>query len=121
MRDLGTVAGIVQHVAGDAEVGEHHPAVIAEVDIRGFDVRVHDPDPMGCLQHTEQAKTDVRHPREGEWASDGNHIRECAPEEWLHDDPALAVVVHDVVDRHGFPVVDLGGGARLVQQTVGGS
>ena len=55
--------------AGNAEVGEHHPAVVAEVHIGGFDVAVQYADAVGCHEHIEQAKADVRHPSDGKGPS----------------------------------------------------
>jgi hypothetical protein len=118
--DLRAVVGLVQHPVGDAEVGEHNPAAVADVHIGGYDVTVHDADPVGYLEHIEQAEADACSLRDGKVAFDGNHLAECWPKQRLHDDPGLAVLCYDVVDRHGSAVVDIGGGARLGHQAARG-
>jgi hypothetical protein len=118
---LRRVAGLFDQAAGDAEVGKHHPPVVTEVDVGGFDVAVQDADPVSCLQHSEQANADVRHLRDGKRALGVDHLGERSPGQRLHHDPVLIVVGHDVVDRDGSLVVDSGGGAGLDQETVVGS
>ena len=71
---LRRLAGLVHQAAGNAEVGQHHPPVVTEVDVGGLDVAVQDADAVSCLQYIEQAKTDASYLRDGKRALGGDHL-----------------------------------------------
>ena len=88
---LGAVAGLVKHAARYAEVGEHHPAVVAEVHIGGFDVAVQDAGTVSCHEYIEQAKADAGDLSDRKGPLHCDQLGERAPRQRLHYDPVLAV------------------------------
>jgi hypothetical protein len=105
----GRVAG----AGGDAEVGEHHPAVVAHHHVGRLHVAVHDPLRVRRLQRAEQRQADLRRARRVERALGRDDVREGARLDQLHDEVGRAVVLDDVVDGHRARVVQAGGGPRL--------
>ena len=96
----------------DAEVGDPGGAVVADEDVAGLDVAVHD---AGLVRGGEGG---------GHLAADPGHLRRReragrsagrpgSGREVLHDEAGAALVVHDVEDRHGVGVVQTGGDAGL--------
>src|SRR5215218_4861663 len=71
---LRRLAGLVHQAAGNAEVGQHYPPVVTEVDAGGLDVAVQGADAVSCLQYIEQAKTDASYLRDGKRALGGDHL-----------------------------------------------
>ena len=97
----------------DAEVGEDHPAVVADHDVARLHVAVDDPPRVRGLERAQQRQPDLRRLLRRQRAVVAHDVRERAGLDELHDEERRAVVLDDVVDGDGARVVEPGGGPRL--------
>jgi len=98
---------------GDAEVGEHAPAVGADQHVGRLDVAVQHAVGVGDLQRAEQRDADLRDRARRDRAVFDHHVGEAARVEQLHDDPRSTAFLDDVVDLHHGRVLQRRGGARF--------
>ncbi len=105
--------------AGDAEVGEHEPAVRAQQEVSGLDVTVHDPAAVGLVQGAGGLGDERHRLGRREWPGPAEHGVQWLPRYELHHDvrdaPGLPVVVH----LHDVRVAEGRHGPGLGSETLG--
>ena len=113
--DHGPGLGHVGVVAdlGDAEVGHHHPAVLAAQDVGRLDVAVHQVGPVGGGEGVGHLRADVGHLVGIEDLAAVELGSQVGAVDELHHDGLHAVVVTGVVDGHDAGVAQACGGYRL--------
>ena len=116
-RRRGLLARLGVVLLREAEVDEHGAAVTAEHDVTGLDVEVVDV-ALVDVGHGIGHLTDVAHSVGlGEAAAMVlHHVLERAALGVLHDVVGRAVLLEDVVDGHDAGVMQLGYGARLLDE-----
>ena len=103
---------------GQAEVGEHHPAVGADQHVVRLDVAVQHAGPVRGGQRVQHGEADPGggDRRVGPVLVD--HLVQGAGRHVLHHDPRQVLGVHDVVDPDHVRMVEPAGAARLTQRAV---
>ncbi len=101
---------------GDAEVGQHDPAVVRHQDVGRLHIAVQDALAVGGTQHVQHGHAHLGGAARGERAVVADDLGERAALDQLHHDPGAVVLVDHVVDRHGSVVADPGNGLRLAQR-----
>ena len=104
---------------GDAEVGQHGPAVRAEQHVARLDVTMQDAGRVRAAQRAEQPAAQIRGLLRGQRAVLGHDLLQRAALDQLHHDPRAAVGLLDhVEDGDHRGVVQPGRGARLAQRAL---
>jgi hypothetical protein len=106
--DLGVAGG-----RGDAEVGQHDAAVVADHDVGRLHVTVDDALPVRGPQRPEQREPDLCRALRRERAVDPDDVGQRARLDELHDEVRRVVVLDHVVDGDGAGVRQLRGRAGL--------
>ncbi len=91
---------------GDAEVGEHHPAVLGDQHVRRLHVAVQDALTVRRAQHVQHGQADLGGAPGLQDAVLPDHLGEGLALDQFHHDPRPVVLVDHVVDRHGAVVAD---------------
>ncbi len=108
---LGDRGQILQ--PGDAEVGQHHPAVVGQEHVGRLHVAVLDAVGVRGGQRVQHPQPERRHPLRRPGALGGHRVLQVAALQQLHDDPGHAVVGEHVVDLDDLRMAQLGGGLGL--------
>ena len=103
--------------AGDAEVGQHRSAVVAQQDVVGRHVTVHDALPVRIVERLGDLPHDAQ--RKGDRVGTAVNRAHRATGQVFHGDVVVPTGMADVVDADHMTMLQPGGNARLAQEMLG--
>ena len=105
--------GAERQLLGETEVGQVGVVLLAEQDVRRFDVAMDEAMAVGGVERPAELRHDAGRPLGSEAPLGADERAQVGPVDVAHDDEQHAVVLARVVDGEDVGVLDRGGGLGL--------